>query len=349
MAATRERWSTFACVSEPEPPTPESTESTPEGSPHSRRMLAVRILAAVLVAAVSLAVDRLWLEDDAKRDTYGATIRTKEIDSEILDRTMDVKVVVPKGAPANDRSLVVFLHGRGENEMSYLVDPMFEALNELKTRAPVMAFPDGGDASFWHDRDSGDWGTYVLDELIPLLVERFDIDPDKIAIGGISMGGFGAYDLARLQPDTFCAVAGHSPAIWESAGETADGAFDDADDFETNDIIAIAGRDPSPYEDMKVWLDAGDDDPFLDGDEAFEEALRENGVFPVVKHGDGGHDSDYWNGNWREYLGWYAHVLRKCGEQAEEVSESKPSGRGGASDRNGPSSPGARRDGNSGA
>ncbi len=60
---------------------------------------------------------------------------------------------MPKGAPANDRSLVVFLHGRGENEMSYLVDPMFEALNELKTRAPVMAFPDGGDASFWHDRD----------------------------------------------------------------------------------------------------------------------------------------------------------------------------------------------------
>ncbi len=40
-------------------------------------MLAIRILAAVLVAAAALAVDRLWLTDDAKRDTYGATIRTR--------------------------------------------------------------------------------------------------------------------------------------------------------------------------------------------------------------------------------------------------------------------------------
>lgn len=323
-----------------------ATDTTPpaEGSPHSRRYLALRVLAAVLVAAASLAVDRLWLEDDSGRNTFGATIRTKEIESERLGRTMDVKVVVPKGAPANDRGLVVFLHGRGEDETSYLVDPMFEALNDLKTRAPVIAFPDGGDASYWHDRDSGDWGSYVLDEVIPEIVERFDIDPDKVAIGGISMGGFGAYDLARLEPDAFCAVAGHSPAIWESSGETADGAFDDADDFGRNDVIAIAGQDPNPYEDMKVWLDAGDDDPFLEGDDAFEEALRDNGTFPIVKHSDGGHDNDYWNGNWAEYLGWYAHVLRKCGEEAEAASERKPRKGGSASDSSGRSSPGAQRD-----
>ena len=322
-----------------------------EGSPYSRRYLALRILAAIVIAGVSLAIHDLWLDDDDARNTYGATIRTKQIDSELLDREMAVKVVVPKGAPANDRGLVVFLHGRDEDETSYLVDPMFQALDELKTRAPVIAFPDGGDSSYWHDRDSGDWGGYVLDELIPELVERFDIDPAKIAIGGISMGGFGAYDLARLQPDTFCAVAGHSPAIWESSGETADGAFDDGADFDDNDIIEVAGEDPNPYQEMKVWLDAGDDDPFLEGDDAFVEALRETGSFPVVKHSDGGHDNDYWNGNWPAYLGWYAYVLRKCGERAAEASESKPgkgegkgSGDGGsANDSPGPSTPGARR------
>ena len=305
----------------PEEVAPLAEDPPPEGSPYSRGYLAIRILAAVLVAAASLAVDKLWLEEDDTRNTYGATIRTKEIDSEVLDRKMAVKVVVPKGAPANDRSLVVFLHGRGEDETSYLDDEMFEALADLKTRAPVMAFPNGGDASFWHDRDSGDWGSYVLDELIPRLVERFDIDPAKVAIGGISMGGFGAYDLARLEPDTFCAVAGHSPAIWENAGETADGAFDDAEDFEDNDIIAIASQEPNPYAGLKIWLDAGDEDPFLDGDEAFEEALRANGSFPVVKRSDGGHDNDYWSGNWDEYLGWYGHVLRKCGERSKEASK----------------------------
>ena len=317
---------------------PQQQGSAPEGSPYSRRYLAVRVLAAVLIAAASLAVDRLWLHDGASRNTFGATVRTKEIDSALLDRTQRVKVVVPKGAPANDRGLVVFLHGRGEDEASYLVEPMFEALSDLRTRAPVMAFPDGGDSSYWHDRGSGAWGSYVLEEVIPQLVERFDIDPDKVAIGGISMGGFGAYDIARQSPDTFCAVAGHSPAIWKSASETADGAFDDADDFAANDVIGIADEDPSPYKGLKLWLDAGDDDPFLDGDDALEAALRGSGSFPVVKHSSGGHDNDYWNSNWDAYIGWYSYVLKRCGERADRASKKRANG---SLD---PSSPAAGRD-----
>ena len=53
-----------------------------------------------------MGINRLWLEDDTGRGTFGATIRTKEIDSGVLDRDMPVKVVVPKGAPANDGGLV---------------------------------------------------------------------------------------------------------------------------------------------------------------------------------------------------------------------------------------------------
>ncbi len=327
---------------------PDASSPRAAGSPHSRRYVALRIVAAVLVAAASLAVDRLWLQDQATRNTYGAKIRTKTIDSALLDRRMDVKVVVPKGAPPKDRGLVVFLHGRGENETSYLVDPMFAALAAQRTRAPVIAFPDGGDSSYWHDRESGDWGGYVLDEVIPTLIERFDIDPARVAIAGISMGGFGAYDLARQRPGDFCAVAGHSPAIWTSSGETADGAFDDAADFDANDIVAIAGEQPNPYAGLKVWLDAGDDDPFLDGDDAFEQALRAGGVAPVVKHSGGGHDNGYWNRNWDDYMRWYAHVLRLCGERAERRrgTGAEPDG---ATSRSGPSSPGARRDGPAGA
>ena len=38
-------------------------------------------------------------------------------------------------------------------------------------------------------RRSGDWARYVLDEVIPAAVKRFGADPDRVAIGGISMGG----------------------------------------------------------------------------------------------------------------------------------------------------------------
>lgn len=313
-------------------------------SPHTKRSIALRILGAVLIAAVALGVDRLWLRDEASRDTFGATVRTKVIQSELLDREMPVKVVVPKGAPPSGRSLVVFLHGRGEDERSYLVEPMFDALSNLRTRAPVVAFPYGGESSYWHDRGSGDWGSYVLDELIPQLVSRYDVDPNQVAIGGISMGGFGAYDVARLDPDRFCAVGGHSPAIWTSPGETADGAFDDGDDFSRNDLIAIADSAAKPYTGLKLWLDAGTEDPFLDGDAAFEDALRAAGAHLVVKSSSGGHDSDYWNDNWDEYMGWYAHVLGDCGEQAQRESkapEKEPNETGPASGSSPPSTPSA--------
>ena len=231
------------------------------------------------------------------------------------------RVVVPAGAPPKDRTLLVFLHGRGEDERSYLVEPMFEALSALRTRAPVIAFPSSDESSYWHNRESGRWGSYVLFEVIPQLVERFDIDPGRVAIGGISMGGFGAYDIARLDPGGFCAVGGHSPAIWEEASETADGAFDDAADFGRHDLISIAGMDPSPYAELRLWLDAGDDDPFLPGDRAFEEALRAGGVRPIVKGALSGRDSEYSPGNWEDYLAFYAHALQHCENEPEKEPE----------------------------
>jgi S-formylglutathione hydrolase FrmB len=283
-----------------------------DDSPHTARTVVLRLLAAVAVAAIAFAVQRVWLSDEVPRQTFGAKLHKFEIESDSLGRTMPVAVVVPRRAPKENRPLLVFLHGRNEDERSYLDDPMFEALNDLRDRAPVVAFPFGGASSYWHDRDNGQWATYVLDELIPKLIRRFDIAPRKVAIGGISMGGFGAYDIARLASERFCAIGGHSPAIWESAGETADGAFDDGSDFERNDIIAAAGLDPSPFRGARLWIDAGDNDPFLPGDEAFEQALRASGLDPIVRGGPGGHDSEYWNRNWREYLGFYARALNQC-------------------------------------
>jgi hypothetical protein len=78
--------------------------------------------------------------------------------------------------------------------------------------APDIAFPYG-DQSYWHNRADGAWGSYVLDEVIPKALTVLNADPRRVAIGGISMGGFGAYALARLEPGRFCAVGGHSAAI----------------------------------------------------------------------------------------------------------------------------------------
>ena len=129
-------------------------------------------------------------------------------------------------------------------------------------------------------------------------IKRLDADPRRVAIGGISMGGWGALDLARLAPDRVCAVGGHSAAMWEFGGQTPQGAFDDAQDFANHDLIAAARSDSDLYGNARVWLDVGDADPFRAALGRFASALRSRGA-PVPLHTwRGGHEQSYWDAHW---------------------------------------------------
>lgn len=252
----------------------------------------------------------------APADPQGARVVRMTIDSAAVRQQERISVVVPPGPPARrERPLLIFLHGRGANDESYLDAPMFTALRQLRSGAPIIAFPDGGDHSYWHNRADGAWSRYVTDEVIPAVVRRFHADARRVAIGGISMGGFGALDLAERRTRRWCAVGAHSPALWKTAGETADGAFDDAEDFAAHDVVAAAAT-PDGAAALRVqplWIDAGDDDPFLPGDRAFVAALEAAGSASAhLDTAPGGHDDDYWSGRWKDYLRFYARALATC-------------------------------------
>ena len=192
--------------------------------------------------------------------------------------------------------LVVLLHGRGSDPASFLSQPFFDELQALGRRAPAVLLLDGGDHSYWHDRADGRWGTMVLHEAIPAGVKR--TGARHVALGGISMGGFGALDLSAR--GGFCAVGAHSPALWFSAGATAPGAFDDAADFTRHDLIAHPPDVRAP-----VWIDVGTGDPFHDAAVALGRKLR------VTVHAwPGGHESSYWRAHMPAYLRFYARACR---------------------------------------
>ena len=274
--------------------------------PH--RWVAVALVTVVLLAVAALVAARL-----IGVDRQGADVTTIHIDSAAVDHTLPTTVVVPSGAHEVEHPpLLVFLHGRGGDERSELDDAFFSALAELGTRAPVVALPSGGDHSYWHDRADGNWGRYVVREVIPTVVRQFGADPRRVAIGGISMGGFGAYDIARLHPGRFCAVAGHSPAIWRSGGETAPGAFDDTEDFARHDLVAAAQTRSRAYSATRLWIDAGDSDPFRPGVDALTTALKAGGARIASRTWSGGHEGDYWNAHWKNYAAFYARALKRC-------------------------------------
>jgi S-formylglutathione hydrolase FrmB len=282
--------------------------------PRSRRSSYRRRRAGALAALAAVAV-AAWLliaGVPGSVDVHGARIVRYSIASRLVKGSHSQVGIAPPGHSATKRPLLVFLYGKGENDESNLSSNLFAALAALGSRAPDVVFPDGGEDSYWHNRADGRWADYVLDEVIPEAVRRLHADPHRIAIGGLSMGGFGAYDIALQHPGRFCAVAGRSVALWRSGSETAEGSFDSAEDFGRNDVLSEVAHGGSPLVGEALWLDVGTEDPFRSADSELVESLRARGHTVQMHVWAGGHEVSYWNVHWGPYMRFVADALAGC-------------------------------------
>ncbi|CAB4936147.1 unannotated protein [freshwater metagenome] len=289
--------------------------TTPRGL--ALRRAALVALALFGIATVAALVLRSRPDSDlppvtvAAGATDGTVVRRYDLRSASAGRRLVQTVVLPPG-DLRGRPLLVLLHARAQDPTSLAQAPLRAALARLGHRAPVVLLPADDGGSYWHDRDSGAWGSYVLYEAIPTAIRRLGLDGSRMAIGGISMGGAGAFALARAAPGRFCAVGGHSAAVWTSASAADPGAYDDAEDFDRNEPLGPVRRgEDRPYG-VPLWLDAGTDDRFLPADRTFARALRARGEDVSFSTGPGGHEPRYWQRHMGRYLDFYAGALADC-------------------------------------
>ena len=247
-----------------------------------RRLGHVLTIAVVVVAVVGCG------DGPRYHSTRSARLIHFTLHSRLAHRDLHEILVVP---PRHGRWLLVLLHGYHASPSQFLTQPFFDTLAALRTRAPEVLLLDGGADSYWHDRADGRWASMLLREAIPAGVAR--TPARRVAIGGISMGGYGALLLGSRHP--FCAVGAQSPALWSSAGQTAPGAFDDAQDYARNDVFRL--RPPHP-----VWIDLGASDPFRTATLAY---ARRAGVRAHIRAG--GHDAALWDALTPQFLRFFAH------------------------------------------
>jgi S-formylglutathione hydrolase FrmB len=224
-----------------------------------------------------------------------------ELQSKLMGRPLQEVLVTPAGG-GEGRPLLVFLHGYGAAPSDTLSPAFLSALRRLGDRAPVVVLPEG-DVGWWHDRAEGPWGSYVLREVIPAALARSGADRDHVAIGGISMGGFGALDLGRTA-GRFCAIGGHSPAVYVRGSDEISFAFDDGADFARHDLLRLA-RKRSPY-DAPVWIDVGDRDRLRPAVTALARELRADGAEVTFHVWPGSHEGRYWDAHLAQYLRFYS-------------------------------------------
>jgi len=117
--------------------------------------------------------------------------------------------------------LVVFLHGmgeRGSDNESQLINGASElfasdaAMAQYPAVVIVPQCPDGEDLSLaswsnWEpDGEPITRPTRLVLEIVEAAREEFRIDGDRLYVGGLSMGGFGTWNIIQEHPDLFAAA-----------------------------------------------------------------------------------------------------------------------------------------------
>lgn len=98
--------------------------------------------------------------------------------------------------------LILFLHGAGErgNRLELLKREALPKLLEKRKDFPfVVACPQCPAGSYWRVPMLNDWWQKLLQELD-------NIDPTRIYLTGISMGGYGTWQWAASKPEKFAAI-----------------------------------------------------------------------------------------------------------------------------------------------
>ncbi|HEY2309534.1 MAG TPA: hypothetical protein VGH46_00270 [Gaiellaceae bacterium] len=226
----------------------------------------------------------------AYHSTRGARLVHFTLHSKLARQNLHEVLVVPR---RHGDWMLVLLHGYHASPWQFLTQPFFDTLTSLGARAPEVLLLDGGADSYWHDRADGKWGSMIRREAIPAGLTR--THARRVAVGGISMGGYGAL-LLGSRDHALCAVGAQSPALWLSPGETAPGAFDDAQDYERNNVFELSPPHP-------LWIDLGASDPFHDATLTY---ARRAGLHAHVK--PGGHDAALWNAFTPQFLRFFAHA-----------------------------------------
>ncbi|TBW30352.1 prolyl oligopeptidase family serine peptidase [Gramella sp. KN1008] len=142
--------------------------------------------------------------------------------------TLNYRILYPEGFSEDKKyPLVLFLHGageRGDDNESQLVhgSDLFLKKENRENFPAIVIFPQAPKKDYWakvevkrdtmpfqFDFKNKEEPTRSLDlvmQLMDTVVSKDFINPDRVYVGGLSMGGMGTYEIIFKKPDMFAAA-----------------------------------------------------------------------------------------------------------------------------------------------
>jgi len=164
--------------------------------------------------------------------------------------------------------IILFLHGRGERGSEGMWQTQIglpEAVRDHPERWPfVIVMPQCPQDHYWTDPGSLKLAMAALDRE----TAEFHGDPDRTILTGLSLGGYGAWELVRLHPHRWAAVAiAASGVFWSYAPDR------------WRQVATLPGEYARALGHTSIWLFHGTDDFVVAPrqSELMYEALRASG------------------------------------------------------------------------
>lgn len=221
-----------------------------------------RLPVAVAVCILCLASRIAPLPAHVRSDKFHLASSQPTQETGFLNRRIELhgvsyrfQVYLPEEWRRDDRApwpIILFLHGRGERGsegMWQTQTGLPQAIRDHPDRWPfIVVLPQCPLPAVWTDPEMLAMAMAALEKE----ETEFHTDPERTYLTGISMGGYGAWELARLYPHRWAATAiaaggifwSYAPERWQQAS-TLPGTY-----------ARAVGR-------MPVWLFHGTDDPVV--------------------------------------------------------------------------------------
>ena len=232
---------------------------------------------------------------------YGADVEVIQIPSAKMEKKIPATVILPDtySERESDKFPVLYLlHGAGGNHASWNQSTQCAQLADKYEF--IILCPDGGSTSWYYDSPIDpdyQYETHVAEECVQFMDKNYRTLANRgaRAISGMSMGGHGAMYLAIRHPDTFgtsvCLMGGVDirpfPNNWDIKKRLGE-ISTHRENWEEHTVVNQVKK--LKDEEIKIVLDCGRGDFFLQVNRALHMQLLGDGISHIYEEHAGVHN-----------------------------------------------------------
>ena len=264
------------------------------------------------------------------------------MNSRILKQAVHYCVYLPSGYDAGAKQspprlypALYFLHGLGDNEQTLFNSGGWTLLDDLRNQHKMGDFliiaPDARRTFYINSADGQvRYSDFFLQEFIPYIEGKYRIRKGRAgrAIGGVSMGGYGALRFAFAHPELFSSVSAQSAALISESPQELDAAMRsgaplasvlgavfgkpiNALHWNENSVFVLAKQHVVALRKQEIYFNCGKDDNygFEKGAAALDAELTREKVSHEYHSYPGDHSLGYFLSHFAEVMEFHSRAF----------------------------------------